>query len=64
MGQVLFLFSFATDLWWPKRFSRVCPYILEQMMQYMRLVATFTGEGISEVEGLMCNARMDDVVGK
>ena len=23
-----------------------------------------TGEGISEAEGLMCNARMDDVVGK
>ena len=23
---------------------------------------TFTGGGISEIEGLMCNARMDDVV--
>ena len=25
---------------------------------------TFTGEGISEVEGLMCSAGMDDIVGK
>ena len=23
MGQVLLLFSFAADLWWPKRFSEI-----------------------------------------
>ena len=25
---------------------------------------TFTGEGVSEVEGLMCTAGTDDIVGK
>ena len=37
---VLFLFSFAADLWWPKRLSRdldVCPtYILEYLEQIMQ----------------------------
>ena len=44
MGQVLFLFSFAADLWWPKRFSRdleVCPtYILAIQRQGQEITTT------------------------
>ena len=68
MDQVLFPFSFVADLWWPKWLSRdldVCPtYILEHLEltdDAVYKTGTFTGEGIGEVEGLMCSSGMDDV---
>ena len=70
MSQMPFLFSFATDLWWTKRFSRdveVRPTHIFGMFRTNYAVdeaSTFTGEGISEVERLMGSAGMDDVAGK
>ena len=63
-GQVLFLFSFAADLWWPKQFSkrfRSLAYIKFTTFTTNHEAGSFTGEGISEVEGLMCSARMDNI---
>ena len=66
MGQVLLLFSFAADLWWPKGFSEILSCIHFATFRTDDAVDKagryFYSEGIGEVVRLLCSVRMDDVV--